>query len=99
MARSLELIPLGDQTAAGTFRLELGAVCTNVRLGLSASLPVVGNFVLTDLGLAIIARTVPQMNVFVVGYPAKILIGLGVLALALPLYGGSWWICLGLGVG
>jgi flagellar biosynthesis protein FliR len=31
-----------------------------------------------------VARAVPQMNVFMVGIPAKILLGFGVIAASLP---------------
>jgi len=36
--------------------------------------------------LGVLARTMPQMNIFVVGVPAKIIIGLFVLSMALPFY-------------
>lgn len=89
LGRSLELIPLGGiKLSAGLLGWSIELFSQMFALGFQLSLPVVGTLFLTDLALAIIARTVPQMNVFVVGYPAKILIGLGVLALALPLYGG-----------
>jgi flagellar biosynthetic protein FliR len=39
---------------------------------------------LTDLGLGFVARTVPQIQVLVVGAPVKIVVGVLVLAAALP---------------
>ncbi|MBY0120680.1 flagellar biosynthetic protein FliR [Bacillus sp. S/N-304-OC-R1] len=36
------------------------------------SIPVVGSLFLVDLALGIVARTVPQLNVFVVGLPLKV---------------------------
>lgn len=38
--------------------------------------PIVGSLFLVDVGLGMISRAVPQMNVFVVGMPLKILVGL-----------------------
>jgi flagellar biosynthetic protein FliR len=38
------------------------------------SLPIVGSIFLVDLALGIMARTVPQLNIFVVGFPVKIFI-------------------------
>lgn len=38
------------------------------------SLPIVGSIFLVDLALGIMARTVPQLNIFVVGFPVKIII-------------------------
>jgi flagellar biosynthetic protein FliR len=40
---------------------------------------------LTDVALGIVARTVPQMNIFIVGFPLKIGIGFLVLGASLPL--------------
>lgn len=89
LSKSLDLIPLGGmKLPQELLGWGLGVFSQMFALGFQLSLPVVGTLFLTDLALAIVARTVPQMNVFVVGYPAKILIGLGVLALSLPLYGG-----------
>lgn len=50
------------------------------------ALPVFGTLFLAEVALGIIARTVPQMNVFIVGIPAKIALGITALYLALPLY-------------
>ena len=36
--------------------------------------------------MGILARTVPQMNVFIVGFPVQLAVGLFVLVAALPLF-------------
>ena len=62
-------------------------------IGLSASmflvalrvvLPLLGAMLLTDLALGVLARTAPQMNVFFVGMPVKIGIGIFALIVMLP---------------
>ncbi|WP_188454375.1 flagellar biosynthetic protein FliR [Virgibacillus oceani] len=50
------------------------------------SIPIVGCLFLVDVALGIIARTVPQLNVFVVGLPLKILVSFIVILLFLSLY-------------
>jgi flagellar biosynthetic protein FliR len=55
-------------------------------IALKISLPVLIALLLTDIALGILARTMPQMNIFVVGVPGKIIIGLFVLSIALPFY-------------
>jgi flagellar biosynthetic protein FliR len=50
------------------------------------SLPILIALFLTDVALGILARTMPQMNIFVVGIPGKIIVGIFVLSLALPFY-------------
>lgn len=41
----------------------------------------------TNVGLALMARVAPQMNVFVVGFPLQITIGLAMLVVCMPLLG------------
>jgi flagellar biosynthetic protein FliR len=48
--------------------------------------PVIGTLLLAALGLGILARTVPQMNVFVVGFPVKIAVGILAIAFSLPFF-------------
>ncbi len=55
-------------------------------IALKISLPVVVTLLLMDVGMGILARTMPQMNIFMVGMPAKILIGVFMLSVALPFY-------------
>ena len=50
------------------------------------ALPIVGCLFLVDVALGLIARTVPQVNVFVVGLPLKILVSFLVISLFLSLY-------------
>ncbi len=54
-------------------------------VALRISLPVVGTLILTDLALALVGRTIPQMNILVVGFPVKIGAGLLVMAASMPL--------------
>ncbi|NOY60342.1 MAG: flagellar biosynthetic protein FliR [Calditrichaeota bacterium] len=46
--------------------------------------PVIVALLLTSFALGLIARAVPQMNVFIVGLPLKVAIGLMALAFSLP---------------
>ncbi|HEU5140242.1 MAG TPA: flagellar biosynthetic protein FliR [Bacillales bacterium] len=52
------------------------------------AVPVVGSLFLVDIALGIVARTVPQVNVFIVGLPLKILVSFAVLIIVLPLFMG-----------
>lgn len=53
-------------------------------VALRVALPVTGALLLTDLAMALAARTVPQLNVLVVGFPVKIAVGLLALAASIP---------------
>lgn len=50
------------------------------------AIPIVGCLFLVDIALGIVARTVPQLNVFVVGLPLKIFVSFVILLLFLALY-------------
>lgn len=53
-------------------------------LGVKLALPVLAIELLTEVGLGVLMRTVPQINVFVVGLQLKLLLGLLVIVLILP---------------
>ena len=50
-------------------------------LGVALIVPVMLGLLLVETGLAVVSRVLPQMNVFVVGVPVKIVAGLALLAL------------------
>jgi flagellar biosynthetic protein FliR len=55
-------------------------------LSFQIAAPIVVALFLTDIGLGLLARVAPQFNVFVIGAPLKILIGLMLLILLFPGY-------------
>ena len=54
--------------------------------GMKIAMPVTFAILLTNVGLGILARTMPQLNIFVVGIPLQIVVGLFVLGIMLPFY-------------
>jgi flagellar biosynthetic protein FliR len=72
-------LPVADVTEA-IVRLGGDSFVTALRIGA----PAIGILLLTAVALGILARTVPQMNVFVVGFPVKIAAGIAALVLSLP---------------
>lgn len=52
--------------------------------GLSMAAPVVFLLFLLDVGMAVMSRSIPQLNVLFLGMPVKIVLGVGLLALLLP---------------
>ena len=56
---------------------------------LRIAMPITGALLLADVAMAIMSRSAPQMNVYFVGLPIKILIGFAALLLALPLAAGT----------
>lgn len=80
-ARGLERFPAGalwpmEHTARALFQ-QVQALFT---LGLAMVAPVVFCLIMVELGLGVMARNLPQMNVFIMGAPIKVLSGLAALA-------------------
>ncbi|WP_411679145.1 fused FliR family export protein/FlhB family type III secretion system protein [Clostridium thailandense] len=55
-------------------------------IGLKIAIPIVLIIFITDLTMGLIARTVPQLNIMILGMPIKILVGLGAFCFALPIF-------------
>ncbi|WP_114954198.1 flagellar biosynthetic protein FliR [Sphingosinicella terrae] len=55
--------------------------------GLSIALPVAFAIVLVQLVMGMLSRTAPQLNLFAVGFPAALLAGMVLLAIAAPMIG------------
>lgn len=87
---SYRFIPL--ETLAVSFgsgsvaKLATTTFATMFVIAFQMAVPVVGTLFLVDVALGMIARTVPQVNVFIVGLPLKMLISFIVLLIAMPLF-------------
>jgi len=80
VAYSLERVPPGtlpSHLSALPFIDQFGSMFV---LGLTLAAPVVFALLLVDIGVGIVSRSMPQLNVFTLGVPAKILVGLVVLS-------------------
>jgi flagellar biosynthetic protein FliR len=56
-------------------------------LGLRIAAPVIIVLLLVNVAMGFVVKTVPQINILVVGFPITIAVGLGVLGLSLSFYG------------
>lgn len=86
LAASFDAVPLDSGISLGT----LGHVLTTglVQLFLAAlqiAAPLVGVLFLADVGLGLLTRVAPSLNVFAVGFPLKILLTLILVGFTLPL--------------
>lgn len=86
MIESLKLAPLGQMSFFPERIVGVGAWLQGLFiLGIRMVLPFYCAIILADIGLGFLARTVPQMNIFVLGLPIKVALGFLVLAVVLPL--------------
>jgi flagellar biosynthetic protein FliR len=91
LARTYELVPLLDAPVLSSLvggALDAFAGIFTAAVQLAA--PVLLAVILTDAAFGLVSRVVPQLNVFQVGFPAKVAVGLLVLGVSLPFAAG--WI-------
>lgn len=84
---SFNVIPLGQahfSTALGIKMMSLFSQVFFIAFRVGA--PVIGALFITNLALGVIARTVPQMNVFIVGMPLNLGVGLLIAALSMSFF-------------
>lgn len=86
---SYHLVPIAEFTLSKACQTGIIALFRNMfSLAFRIAAPVTCALLLTDVVMAVLARAVPQMNVFIVGFPLKIASGLLVLAITIPVFAG-----------
>lgn len=81
LAYTLKVVPLGGFSPQNVNVRAVIAAWGNVYgLGFMLIAPVAALLLLVELGLGILARGLPQMNIFVIALPIKIMVGLAALA-------------------
>lgn len=88
--RSFQLVPV-ESISFSLENGEVGRFITTLFLqmfmiAMQMALPVVGALFLVDVALGILAKTVPQLNIFAVGFPLKIFAGFIMIILAMPVF-------------
>ncbi len=83
VARTFQLVPLNAPLPQFTSETLVRMSAQLITVGVQLALPVLGAVLLTDLTLGLLARVAPQVQVFFLGLPLKLAVGLVGLALAL----------------
>jgi len=87
VVQSYRVIPvLGFNINAPFFELLMVIAAQMFVVAVKIALPIITAILTADIAMGFIARTVPQMNVFIVGLPLKIMVGLVSLMLIIPVY-------------
>lgn len=82
---SYQVVPLGEFISLTNTAGIILRICGDIFiLGLQMALPIVASLFIVDIGFGFLARTIPQINIFSVGFPTKILLGFLILCLSLP---------------
>ena len=84
---SFSVISLGAPNfQAGILAFALEVFKKTFVIAFKFCLPIATVILLTDIALGMLSKTMPQMNIFIVGMPAKIILGIFMLSAILPTY-------------
>ncbi|HDM09884.1 MAG: flagellar type III secretion system protein FliR [Deltaproteobacteria bacterium] len=85
LVESFRLVPPLDFQFNNSLLEQLMGVANNMFvIAIKIGAPMVVSLLLTSVSLGLVARTVPQINIFIVAFPLKIAVGLLFLGLSLP---------------
>jgi flagellar biosynthetic protein FliR len=85
LARTYDLVGLRDAPDLGHLISGADAAFGAIMISaLEVAGPVMLALILTDAAFGVVSRVVPQLNVFAVGFPAKVVVGLLLVAATLP---------------
>jgi len=87
LVESFQSLPISTQpiSAAGFFTVaSFGS--TVFAVGLQLALPMIAIMLMTNLALGILTRSAPQLNIFAIGFPITLGVGLVVLNITLPYF-------------
>ncbi|MDP4160435.1 MAG: flagellar biosynthetic protein FliR [Bacillota bacterium] len=87
MVKSYAYIPLNPTTMPKDFLFYAQLVTHVFALAIQLAMPVFGALLVSDVGVGLLSRTVPQLNIFSVVFPVKIIFGFILLLLSVPFFG------------
>jgi flagellar biosynthetic protein FliR len=91
LARTYDLVGLNQSPDLGRLVGAMDATFAGIMASaLEVAGPVMLALILTDAAFGVVSRVVPQLNVFAVGFPAKVVVGLLLVAATMPFVAG--WI-------
>lgn len=83
---SFMLLPIGKGLLyPETIWIIIEIIISYFVIGLKIAIPIVLIIILTDLSMGLISRSVPQINVMILGMPVKMLVGILSISLSLPI--------------
>lgn len=84
LADSFTTLPIGGEWPTGLFGAVSHLIALALELSARVAMPLALVLLLAELAVALISRAIPQVNVFFLGLPLKILLGIALVAIALP---------------
>ncbi|MCR8746732.1 fused FliR family export protein/FlhB family type III secretion system protein [Romboutsia lituseburensis] len=81
---SFELVGIGESILSNNFSYVINVFIQYFVIGFKIAVPIIVSLIITDLIMGLISRSVPQLNVMIIGMPLKLLVGIVFFIIALP---------------
>lgn len=81
---SFNLVSIGEPILSGNFDYIINVFTQCFIIGLKIAVPMILSLIIAELTIGFISKSVPQLNVMIIGMPLKLLIGVVFLIVALP---------------
>lgn len=82
--QSFMLIEVGESILSNNFTYVVNLFIQCFIIGFRIAVPIILSLIITDLIMGLISRSVPQLNVMMLGMPLKVLVGIIFFIVALP---------------
>ena len=87
MVKSYAYIPIDPSNLPSNYLFYARLIAQVFTLSIQLALPIFGALLVSDVGVGLLSRTVPQLNIFAIIFPVKIFFGLMILFLSIPFWG------------
>jgi flagellar biosynthetic protein FliR/FlhB len=89
LVKSFEIIPIGSMPIVDNIQYVITIFVEYFSVAFQIALPILLTLIMSDLILGLISRSVPQLNVMIIGMPLKMLIGIIILLVSLSFIGNE----------
>jgi len=90
---SYDIIPIGRAVILDNpalTRLMVGLMTDFIAIAVQTALPITGAIMVIDIAMGLLVKAAPQMNIFVVGMPIKLLAGLALIYMMTPILSNAY---------
>ena len=87
-------VSIFDQSQMFLYIIDL--FISTFQMALQIAMPIVGSILVINVGLGLLVKASPQMNIFVVGMPLRILLGILLFFALMPIFSGVYDILIGI---
>lgn len=89
MVKSYQYVPINPPALSDGTVFNMGIMAQVFALSVQISMPVYSALFLANIGVGLLAKAVPQLNIFSVLFPVKIIFGFAIIYLAIPFFGDT----------